>query len=79
MTNAQINNYIKDIYTVFRKYRDIRPIPDDKKAAIWDELDAAADKYAEYRTENPLEGFANDWIYKTAKGLFNELERAETA
>jgi len=78
MTNEAINDYLKDIYTVFKRHRGKRPITDEEKEYIWDEMDAVTDKYAVYRTENPADGFANEDIYKVTKWLFNELERAET-
>lgn len=72
MTNQQINDLIKDAYTVFRKYRDRRPVTDEKELDdILDAFDGLTSKYAVYDANNDA---LNAWIFDFMyKGLVREL------
>lgn len=76
MTNKAINDFIKETVTVFRKYRERRPITDDK---VLDEvLTAIKDLIAKYSVyENDSDIIVNGWTIDFAYGLARELMKEQ--
>lgn len=77
MTNAQINDFLKDAITIFRKYRDRRPITDEKtEHEVFAAYEMLTEKYGVYVGENNEIG--NPWIIDFMfNGLLRELEASE--
>ena len=77
MTNAQINDFLKDAITIFRKYRDRRPITDEKtEHEVFAAYEALTEKYGAYVGEN--NEISNPWIIDFMfNGLLRELEARE--
>lgn len=75
MTNEQVNGFVKDAYTIFMKYRDRRPLPENLKPEVWDAFMDTINKYIRYPEEGtePLNG----WVMDTAIGLYRELEKEQ--
>lgn len=75
MTNKEINDFLKEIITWFREYRDQRPITkEETKAQAWLKMSEILDKYGKYdKKGNAL----NDGIIKVAIWLYRELQTAE--
>lgn len=75
MKNEQIHDFLKDAYTVFKKYRDRRPIPDALQPEAWDAFAGIINQYIRYQGDStdPVNG----WIMDMAVGLYRELEASE--
>lgn len=76
MTNKEINDFLKEVVTWFRKYRDQRPITDKKLLLmIYEELEDIMNRYGRYK-KGSYEA-ANKWIIEMSAGLYRELEQPE--
>ena len=75
MKNEQIHDFLKDAYTVFRKYRDRRPIPSDLQPEAWDAFMEIINQYIRYQGDSTEP--VNSWIMDMAVGLYRELEASE--
>ena len=72
MTNKAINDFIKETVTMFRKYRERRPITDD--AELDEILSIVKDliaKYSVYESDSDI--MENGWTIDFAYGLAREL------
>lgn len=75
MTNKDINDFVKETVTVFRKYRDRRPITDhtvlDEILTTIKEITA---KYGVYDEDSVI---VNGWTIDFAYGLVRELMKEQ--
>ena len=75
MTNKDVNDFIKDAYTVFKKYRDCRPLPRELQPHAWDAFMGIINQYIRYQGDSTEP--VNSWIMDMAVGLYRELEASE--
>lgn len=74
MTNAKINDFLKDAITIFRAYRDKRPLtPGTGESEAYAAYEALTEKYGEYAPgdDNMKNGWIVDFMFN---GLLRELE-----
>lgn len=75
MTNERINDFLKESITVFRQYRDSRPITDQQMEDAYTQFSAITGKYGIYDEDgNALNGWIYDFVFC---GLLRELQKEE--
>lgn len=76
MKNEQINNFLREAYSVFKKYSSSRPVKDEKDEA--EMFDAFSEVTARYGIYDQNGDAKNAWIYDFVyKGLMRELMKKE--
>ena len=75
MTNERINDFLKESITVFRQYRDGRPVTDHQMEDAYKQFSAITAKYGIYDEDGDA---LNGWIYDFVfSGLLRELQKEE--
>lgn len=76
MTNQNINDFIKESYTVFRQYRDHRPVEDpETEIEVYRQFSEITSKYGIFDEDGKA---LNGWIYDFVfSGLMRELLKKE--
>lgn len=75
MTNKNINDFLKESITVFRNYRDSRPVTDQQMEDAYTQFADITARYGIYDQDGTaLNGWIFDFVFC---GLLRELQKEE--